>query len=586
MAVRLEHLKRPRPQECGVDLSSTVAHARQALSSQHSRPAAPAAPPPLPPLPHSPPPQPPRASSAKSLGSLRPPPTLPSLGALAAPSPFHALPGLPQLCAASAIASRVQGHEAAQQQLQSNARLHRELARLRAKYDDFLMQSLGGMSMTDGGSDEGSSGGGGGGAAAAAAAAAAAVPPPPRSRLAPPPSAASSAPPLDLPLDGSRSAALREGLEAAAAWKAEALRPLPPLRLVEVPALPPATPPSTRAAQEATAAAAAASAAAATAAAAAASGAAAAAAASEAAVAAAAADAAAAATASASASASAAAAATAAAAAAEAPLIDPVARAAEVLMRPLAQADLDALGVAMAPPTGDPGHVFNKVDTLRVTHDEVKDLRAGTWLRDGIVNQFFMVLRLAGEAGLLAAAGAGRCGLAAGTVWAHNSFFYAKLMGQVGEPVYNYSGVKGWTAKRGKRQATDLFAYRYVIMPVNRGNVHWTFAVIDNLERTVCFMDSLGGDGSDVEEALLRYVVDEWADKKGCAMPGPPYRAVPAPADLPRQHNGVDCGAFVCAFGECFLRGVAPSEDIFTQRNLGFWRKKIGVTVLKGVLLD
>ena len=263
-----------------------------------------------------------------------------------------------------------------------------------------------------------------------------------------------------------------------------------------------------------------------------------------------------------------------------------MARAAEVLMRPLAQADLEALAVAMGPPPGDPAHVFNKVDTLRLTHDEAKDLRGGTWLRDGILNIFFMVLRLAGEAALAAAlAGGAPDGVAAGACWAHNSFFYAKLVGQVGEPVYNYAGVRGWTAKRGKRLPTDLFAYRWVILPVNRGNVHWTMAVIDNRERTVMFLDSLGGGGSDVTEALLRYVADEYADKKNASLPAP-YRVVAQPGDLPEQTNGVDCGAFVCAFGESYLRGIVPTQRVFSQRDLPYWRRRVGVTCMKGRLLD
>jgi hypothetical protein len=569
--------KRPRPVEGGVDLQSTLdsqrAFMQATLASQQrgltsllglgASAAAAAA---------TPPPAQPGSGGAQSLARLQlPPRTLGgSLGALAA-QPSPPLPPLPPLAAAGAAASRSAEHAEQQSSLAASAeRWQRTISGLRAKYDDLLAKDFGGLGGGLGGlGSSSSSSSSSGGGRSSSAGAAARLPPLVGLRTVATAAAAARAAPLP-PAATSRytSAQVREALAAAAEWREEASRPPPPLAPVVVaepplPPLPPATPPpppqqQLQPAAEAHAAAAAPAAPSPTAAAAAAAEA-------------------------EGAGAGGGAAAAAAAAAAEA---DPVASAADVMMRPLAQPDLAALAVAMGPPAGDPAHVFNKVDTLRLTHDELKDLRGGTWLRDGIINIFFMVLRLAGEAALAAALAAGSAdGVAAGATWAHNSFFYAKLVGQVGPPVYNYAGVKGWTAKRGKRLPTDLFAYRWVVMPVNRGNVHWTMAVIDNLERTVMFMDSLGGDGSDVTEALLRYVADEWADKKGGPLPAP-YRVVLQPEDLPQQTNGVDCGAFVCAFGECYLRHITPTSAVFTQRDLPYWRKRVGVTCLKGRLLD
>ena len=194
-----------------------------------------------------------------------------------------------------------------------------------------------------------------------------------------------------------------------------------------------------------------------------------------------------------------------------------------------------------------------------------------------------MLLRQAGVAALQAALARGEPdGVAAGAVWCHNSYFYAKLMEFGVVPGYDFPGVRGWTAGTAKRPAVDLFSYRWVILPVNRSNVHWALGVIDTQERTVTYLDSLGGDGSDVTDALLQYVADEYRDKKGVALPAP-YRAVLQPADLPRQQNGVDCGPFVCAFAECYFRGVRPSSAVFSQRDMQYWRRRVAIACLCGL---
>lgn len=225
-----------------------------------------------------------------------------------------------------------------------------------------------------------------------------------------------------------------------------------------------------------------------------------------------------------------------------------------------------------------PEEVLNKVDTSAFTCGDAADLRQGTWLRDATINFFFLLLRLHGVEALA------RGGARETHVWAHNSFFFAKLVGQSGPQVYKYEGVKSWTAGRKSKPGVDIFAYKRVIMPINRGNSHWAMAMIDMEERRVYFLDSLRGDGRDVIKHLIQYLKDEWRDKKGGEMPWV-FEAGVSPTDLPRQQNGVDCGAFVCAFGECFTRGLFPSSTIFDQSHLGYWRMRIGVTNLLGKLM-
>jgi sentrin-specific protease 1 len=237
----------------------------------------------------------------------------------------------------------------------------------------------------------------------------------------------------------------------------------------------------------------------------------------------------------------------------------------------------------------DPSTVLSKVEQQTFTPLQARELRSNEWLRDDTVNFFHMILRVRGEAALAAALASGSSGIAQNLCWAFSSFFYTKLVGEAEEKCYVYARVKNWTSKRGggasARPAVDIFAFRWVIMPINRANQHWVLAVVDNAVRTISILDSWKGNYSDVSANLQRYIADEHLEKKGAPLPAL-YKVVPQPTDLPRQTNGVDCGAFICAFGEHFSRGLFPSSASFTQANMQYWRLRIALTCLRGDLID
>jgi sentrin-specific protease 1 len=195
--------------------------------------------------------------------------------------------------------------------------------------------------------------------------------------------------------------------------------------------------------------------------------------------------------------------------------------------------------------------------------------RDGAWLNDEVLNYFNACLARSTQDA------AGRC-----PTYIANTFFWAKLCEG------GYAAVARWTGGRGRKLPVDIFSMRRFLVPVNRGNVHWALALVDVPARTICYLDSLGGDGADVVEGLRKYLEDEHVAKKGVPLPGEPFSGVPAPHDLPRQRNGVDCGAFVCAFIECLARGIMPSSELFTQADLGYWRRRILTTCLVGAALD
>lgn len=244
------------------------------------------------------------------------------------------------------------------------------------------------------------------------------------------------------------------------------------------------------------------------------------------------------------------------------------------------QQQLARLKVAMESPEQG---TLNKIGTLRVTRDTLQDLHDGNELRDDTMNQFFHLLRMAGEKELQQLLVDGRTGLDAGTAWAHSTFYYAKLMGQIGPHEYNYAGVKGWTSALKGRAATDVFAYRYLLIPVHLP-LHWVLGVVDNVEYTVRVLDPVGVRRHEVEKNLVRCMGDEHKDKRG-TLPPQPYVAREPPSNLPRQSPFTkDCGLFACAFAESIARGLALTDPAITQKTMRLWRLKIGITVLEGSL--
>ena len=238
----------------------------------------------------------------------------------------------------------------------------------------------------------------------------------------------------------------------------------------------------------------------------------------------------------------------------------------ERIMRALSIDELSRLAKAQRE-TGPPDKSLSSMKGGDITIADLALLRPGAWFNDSIINFYGLLLRASGEAALAE----GR----RGATWIHSTFFYTRMMQN---RTYDYPGIRRW-AKSGNRPI-DIFAFDRVLVPINRGNTHWALAVIDMVEHTVAYYDSLGGSGEDVLANLIRYLADEHSEKKSAPLQHP-FSSARAPPNLPKQHNGSDCGAFVCAFMTCVSFGVEPCEDaVFSQADMKLWRQKIAVSCL------
>jgi sentrin-specific protease 1 len=123
---------------------------------------------------------------------------------------------------------------------------------------------------------------------------------------------------------------------------------------------------------------------------------------------------------------------------------------------------------------------------------------------------------------------------------------------------FGYDGVRSWT---NRVPGQDLWKFKTVLFPINRNNCHWMMAVAFMDERCVRYYDSLDyGEGESPQkrytEMILRYLRFEHYERHRRQMDQWNEEVVATP----KQKNGYDCGAFVCAF----------AEHIFDQKPMEF----------------
>lgn len=214
-------------------------------------------------------------------------------------------------------------------------------------------------------------------------------------------------------------------------------------------------------------------------------------------------------------------------------------------------------------------------------HD-FRTLKPGKWLNDEVINATRAIVNHR-SATLLKKWNEGAPHISDETKpfssFAFNSFFYTKLAEnpvnkQTGER-YDYSQVRRWTNRPIK---TDIFSLDFLIVPINCGNSHWIYVMIDMVERVLTYIDSMFGYRKDVLENLLRYLQDEHMDKKGLPMPDVgEWKFRMTPKSYPRQKNAYDCGAFVCLGMEYTALGIIPVEGLhFSEKDMPQYRLRLG----------
>nr|XP_022308808.1 sentrin-specific protease 1-like [Crassostrea virginica] len=194
---------------------------------------------------------------------------------------------------------------------------------------------------------------------------------------------------------------------------------------------------------------------------------------------------------------------------------------------------------------------------LQIRRRDMESLSGLNWLNDEIINFYMNQLVERGE----------RDGKP--KVYAFNTFFYPKVMGQ------GHDSVRRWTRR------VDIFSKDYILIPVHLG-MHWCLAVIDFKKKMIRYFDSMGGNNQGCLNALKEYLCAESLDKKKQKFDLSEWRTEIA-KDIPQQMNGSDCGMFACKFAEYITR---EAQINFTQENMPYFRKRMVYEIVTKKLLQ
>lgn len=189
--------------------------------------------------------------------------------------------------------------------------------------------------------------------------------------------------------------------------------------------------------------------------------------------------------------------------------------AAKAKIKPLDDSQLAKVNQAWQ---SNPRTVCTTEYSIDITYADLQTLKDGHWLNDNVIDFYHNLIMKQNP-----------------KIFIWTTHFYSNLASR------GYSGVARWA----KRKKINLFTKDKVIVPVNISNTHWALALIDNLQKTITYYDSLDFNQSGNPEAVenLQMYMDNEAQRLG--HNAIKYKLIPY-IDAPQQKNGSDCGVFTC----------------------------------------
>ena len=223
-----------------------------------------------------------------------------------------------------------------------------------------------------------------------------------------------------------------------------------------------------------------------------------------------------------------------------------------------------------------PNSIIIEKFNVEITAGHLACLRSGDWLNDEIIN-FYMNMLVERSVKVEQSNKRSYDTTKFRSVHVWNTFFWQKLSDD--GKGYNYKNVQRWSTKK----KIDVFNNELMLVPINVGKNHWALGVVDLKNERIEYWDSLGADHKRFKQWILKYLEDEWKDKKA-AKPFPYSfgKQSDSHAEIPNQHNSYDCGVFTCMFAECITRGADPD---FTQDDIEEARLLIAYQIHRGTIL-
>lgn len=167
-----------------------------------------------------------------------------------------------------------------------------------------------------------------------------------------------------------------------------------------------------------------------------------------------------------------------------------------------------------------------------VQRGSLQTLQPGEELNDEIVNYYLKTCLAARDMEL--------CGLDTSRKRSHffNSFFLQAMFDERNDNpllrgIYNYDNVRRMYKNV---PGENIFALKYIFIPVNLDNVHWTAIVVSVRNKCIRYFDSLGGTDWDKLHGVRQYLKDE-AARTDQEFNTDEWTLIPCLHDVPRQLN-------------------------------------------------
>ncbi|NXU57404.1 SENP2 protease, partial [Turnix velox] len=207
---------------------------------------------------------------------------------------------------------------------------------------------------------------------------------------------------------------------------------------------------------------------------------------------------------------------------------------------------------------GDPEEILSSAFKLKITREDIHTLRNQCWLNDEVINFYLgLVMQRSKKEDYP-------------SVYAFSTFFLPKLT------MDGYKGVSRWT------RCVDIFKHDVIFVPIN-SNLHWSLVAMDLRVKSIHYFDSLGKNGDDICQVLLKYLQQEMREKRKEELDMSEWMLHSmAPHEIPQQYNGYDCGVFMCKYADYLSQDRALT---FSQSCMPYFRKRMVWEILHQVLL-
>ncbi|XP_030312316.1 sentrin-specific protease 2 isoform X2 [Calypte anna] len=214
--------------------------------------------------------------------------------------------------------------------------------------------------------------------------------------------------------------------------------------------------------------------------------------------------------------------------------------------------------VAAAFDDGKPEDILSSAFKLNVTREDIRSLRTPCWLNDVVINFYVnLLIERSKKEGYP-------------SVHAFSTFFYPKLLSG------GYKAVGRWT------KHVELFKKDLIFVPIHLRS-HWTLVVIDMRKKNISYFDSMGQKGDDICETVFQYLQEESRVKRNVELTVSEWTLHSmGPREIPQQHNGSDCGVFMCKYADY----ISQDKRInFTQSHMSYFRMKMAWEIIHQQLL-